>query len=220
VTRDLIRKESTMRSKFLLVAIGSVLAACQTTATPDIPSKGVAAVNIPVVTSADYVFDAAAPGGTLAAGEGERLNGWFQGLGLGYGDMVYVDGTGSPAARSQVAAIAGRYGMLLSPGAPVTAGVVQPGAVRVVVARRRAVVPGCPNWSQPSPDWDNKSSSNYACAVNSNLAAMIANPEDLLHGREAGGVTDAVAATRAVDMYRTKPLTGSGDLKAVSPKGN
>jgi pilus assembly protein CpaD len=49
---------------------------------------------------------------------------------------------------------------------------------------------------------------------------MIANPEDLLHGREAGGVTDAVAATRAVDMYRTKPLTGSGDLKAVSPKGN
>ena len=56
------------------------------------PERGVASVNVPVVTSADYVFDAAAPGGALAPGEGDRLNGWFQGLGLGYGDTVYVDG--------------------------------------------------------------------------------------------------------------------------------
>ena len=139
---------------------------------------------MPVVTSADYVFDAAAPGGALALGEGERLNGWFQGLGLGYGDTVYVDGS-MPAARNQVAMIAGRYGMLVSPGAPVTAGVVNPGSVRVVVARRRASVPGCPNWSQPSqPDWDNKTMPSFGCGVNSNLAAQVANPEDLLHGRE------------------------------------
>jgi pilus assembly protein CpaD len=208
-----------MRSKFLLVLLGSALTACQTPA-PDMPSKGVAAVNVPVVTSADYVFDAAATGVGLAPGEGERLNGWFQGLGLGYGDTVYVDGSYSPAAHAQVAAIAGRYGMLVSPGAPVTAGTVQPSSVRVVVARRRAVVPGCPNWSQSSPDWDNKSSSNYACAVNSNLAAMIANPEDLLHGREPSGVTDAMTAARAVDLYRSTPPTGSKGLQSVSPKGN
>jgi pilus assembly protein CpaD len=206
-----------MRSKFLLIVLGSALAACQTTA-PDMPSKGVAAVNVPVVTSANYVFDAAAPGGSLAPGESERLNGWFQGLDLGYGDTIYVDGSYSPAARAQVAAIAGHYGMLVSPGAPLTAGAVQPGSVRVVVARRRAVVPGCPNWNQASIDWDNKTSSNYGCAVNSNLAAMVANPEDLLHGREGAAVTDAVTASRAVDMYRTKAPTGKGDLQAVSPK--
>ena len=56
-----------------------------------------------------------------------RLNGWFQGLGLGYGDSVYVDGGYADAARGQVAAIAGRYGMMVSAGAPVTAGAVQPG---------------------------------------------------------------------------------------------
>ena len=106
--------------------------------------QGLAAVNVPVVTSADYVFDAAAPGGALGPGEADRLNGWFQGLGLGYGDTVYVDGGYAPAARAQVAAIAGRYGMLRHAGAPVTAGMVQPGSVRVVVARRRAVVPGLP----------------------------------------------------------------------------
>ena len=210
-----------MRSKFLLIALGSAaLAGCQTPGTPDDPAKGLAAVNVPVVTSTDYVFDAAAPGGTLAPGESDRLNGWFQGLGLGYGDTVYVDGGYAPAARNQVAVMAGRYGMLVTAGAPVTAGIVQPGAVRVVVARRRAVVPGCPNWSKPSqPDWDNKSMSNFGCGVNSNMAAMVANPEDLVHGRDGAAASDAATAARAINMYRTRIPTGSGDLKSASPKG-
>ncbi|WP_341632787.1 CpaD family pilus assembly lipoprotein [Sphingomonas agri] len=209
-----------MRSKFLLIALGSALAGCQTPTGPDVRAAGLSAVNVPVVTSANYVFDAAAPGGTLASGESDRLNGWFQGLDLGYGDTVYVDGGYAPGARSQVAVIAGRYGMIVTPGAPVTAGPVRPGSVRVVVARRRAFVPNCPNWSRPSqPDWNNQSMSNYGCSVNSNLAAMIADPQDLIHGREAAPVTDAVAAARAVDMYRTKPMTGAGGLQSVSPKG-
>jgi pilus assembly protein CpaD len=215
--RGLIRKESTMRSKYLLIALGSALAGCQST--PDVPAAGLAAVHVPVVTSADYVFDASAPGGSLAIGEGDRLNSWFQGLGLGYGDTIYVDGGNAGPASAQVAAIAGRYGLMVTPGAPVTAGVVQPGAVRVVVARRRAVVPGCPNWSQVSqPDWDNKSMSNFGCGVNANLAAMVANPEDLLHGRAGDAVIDPRTATRAVDMYRSKAPTGQGGLQAVSPK--
>ena len=210
-----------MRSKFLLIALGSALAGCQTNPSPDRPAAGLAAVNVPVVTSTDYVFDAAAPGGSLASGEGERLNGWFQGLGLSYGDVIYVDAGYARSARAQVAAIAGRFGMLVTPGAPVTAGAVQPGSVRVVVARRRAFVPNCPNWSRPSqPDLDNQSTSNYGCAVNSNLAAEIANPEDLIHGRESTPVTDALTATRAVDMYRKKAPSGEGGLQAASSKGN
>jgi pilus assembly protein CpaD len=217
--RALFRKDSTMRSKFLLIALGSALAGCQGAA--DIPRQGLSEVNVPVVTSADYVFDAAAPGGALAPGEGDRLNGWFQGLGLGYGDTVYVDGSYSPAVRSQVAAIAGRYGMLLTAGAPVTAGMVGPGAVRVVVARRRAVVPGCPNWNGPSqPDWDNKMMSNLGCAVNSNLAAMVANPEDLLHGREGDGVIDPRTAAKAIELYRSTAPTGTKGLQDVSAKGS
>jgi pilus assembly protein CpaD len=217
--RSLIRKVSTMRSKFLIIALGSALAGCQTAPGHDNPARGFASVNVPVVTSADYVFDAAAPGGALAAGEGERLNGWFQGLGLGYGDTVYVDGNGS-AARAQVGVIAGRYGMFVTPGAPITAGMVQPASVRVIVARRRAVVPGCPNWSVASqPDWDNKTMSNYGCAVNSNLAAMIANPEDLVHGREGASTTDTVTAARAIEMYRATPPSGTKGLMDVSPKG-
>ena len=208
-----------MRSKLVLIALGSALAACNTT---DQPDRGVAAVNVPVVTSADYVFDAAAPDGALAAGEAERLNGWLAGLGLGYGDSVYVDGSPyADAARGQVAAIAGQYGMIVSPGAPVTAGAVQPGTVRVVVSRRRAVVPGCPNWSQHSqPNWDNRMLSNFGCAVNSNLAMQVANPQDLIHGREGTGVGDTVTAAKAIDFYRAQPPSGQKGLQEVSPKGN
>ena len=196
-----------MRSKVILIALASSVAACNT---PDLADRGVASVNVPVVTSADYVFDAAAPDGALAPGEPERLNGWFQGLGLGYGDSVYVDGPYSDAARRQVAKVAGQYGMLISDGAPVTSGGVQPGTVRVVVSRRRAEVPGCPNWSVPAqPNYDNRNMSNYGCGVNSNIAAMVANPEDLIHGREGSSAVDATTSTKAIMMYRNWPLTGS-----------
>ena len=207
-----------MRSKLILLALCTTVAACN--AQPDDPSRGVAAVHVPVVTSADYVFDAQAPDGALAPGQAERLNGWFQGLGLGYGDSVFVDGVYADAARGQVASIAGQYGMLVSPGAPVTAGAVQPGMVRVVVSRRRAEVPGCPDWSRPSqPNFNNRSVANYGCSVNSNLAAMIANPEDLIHGREGSGVTDSSTSNKAIELYRSTPPSGSKGLQSITTKG-
>ena len=209
-----------MRSKIILTAFTASLAACTTPNQTASPDRGVESVNVPVVTGADYAFDAAAPGGALSASDVARLSGWFQGLNLGYGDNIYVDGGYAPAARAQVAAAASRFGMLVSAGAPITPGMVRPGSIRVVVVRRRAEVPNCPNWSRPAaPDFANRSMPNYGCAVNSNLAAMIADPEDLVHGRESVAVTDTTAATRAVDLYRSKPLTGQGALQSVSPKG-
>ena len=207
-----------MRSKLLIIALSSVVAACTTPAQQ--ADRGVASVNIPVVTRADYVFDAAAPGGALAPGEAERLDAWFRGLDLGYGDTIYVDGANSPAARNQVAQVAGTYGLLVSAGAPVNPGAVPADSVRVVVSRNRAVVPNCPNWNRPAaPDLGNHSMSNYGCAVNSNLAAMVANPEDLVHGREGNGVGDTATAAKAVQLYRSTPPSGSKGLQAVDPKG-
>jgi pilus assembly protein CpaD len=212
----LFKKDSTMRSKVILIALASALAACNT---PDMPDKGVESVHVPVVTSADYVFDAAAPDGVLTPGETDRLSGWFLGLGIGYGDTIYVDGPYADAARAQVAAIAGQYGLEVAPGAPVTAGMVPPGSVRVVVSRRRAGVPGCPDWGNPSePNFNNRNGSNYGCAVNSNLAAMIANPEDLVHGREGSGVGDNDTAAKAVLFYRSAPPSGAKGLVDINTK--
>lgn len=206
-----------MRSKLLFIALGSTLAACNTL--PDEPSRGVASVNVPVVTTATYTFDASAPGGRLAPGETQRLDGFFQGLGVGYGDSIHVDGGYADSARAEVAEVAGRYGLLVQPGAPVTAGYVQSDTVRVVVNRRRASVPNCPNWSEPAqPSFQNRSMSNFGCAVNSNFAAMVADPVDLIHGREGTGVGDNATAARAVDMYRKTAPTGSKGLQAVTTK--
>jgi pilus assembly protein CpaD len=203
-----------MRSKLLLVALCSSVAACNA---PSHPNAGVAAVNVPVVTTADYVMDASAPGGVLAPGESQKIDGWFQGLGLGYGDTVYVDGAATDGARRQVAAVAGRYGMLVSAGAPVTSGIVGPDMVRVVVSRRRATVPGCPNWHDISqPNYDNKMMPNFGCGVNSNIAMQIADPEDLIHGREGAPVLDTTSAVKAVQLYRSQQPTGQGGLKDIT----
>jgi len=62
--------------------------------------------------------------------------------------------------------------------------------------------------------------SNYGCALNSNMAAMIANPQDLVSGREGSGVGDTVTAFKAVEQYRKAIPTGQQGLKDISTKGN
>lgn len=207
-----------MRSKLALLVLGSVLAGCVAGAPK--ADRGMAPVNIPVVTSAEYVFDAAAPGGSLAPGEGERLNAWFQNLSVGYGDSIYVDGGYAARARSQVAEIVGRYGLLVQAGAPITAGEVAPDSVRVVVSRRRAMVPNCPNWDRgDQPNYENRSFPGLGCAVNSNYAAMVADPVDLIHGREGSGLTNPDTVTKALDSYRDTKPTGAKKLQKIDTKG-
>jgi pilus assembly protein CpaD len=117
----------------------------------------------------------------------------------------------------EVAQIAGHYGMLVQAGAPMTAGMVQPNTVRVVVSRRRAVVPGCPNWSGADKvNYENRSMPGFGCAVNSNLAAMVANPDDLLRGQEGTGVADTRTAVKALESYRATAPTGTKGLQDIS----
>lgn len=194
-----------MHKLAIAALLAGTVSAC---AAPTTPEQGMSSLHVPVVSSTDYVWDGAAPGGSLGAEEAARLDGWFAGLGLDYGDSIYVGGEYSLYARQQVAEIAGRYGMLVSDGAPVSAGVATPAAVRVVVSRKRATVPGCPDWSTPSnPNYANASFSNYGCAVNTNLALQVADPEDLLHGKRGKSAEDAETAAKAIIMYRNWPLT-------------
>ena len=202
----------------LLLLASAALAGCQGHRGGDSPARGLLAVNEPVVSRSDYVLDVAASGGNLLPSEAARLDGWFRGLDLGYGDVISLDGSDAGMVRADVARLAARYGMLVSQGAPVTAGAIPPGAVRVVVSRTRASVPNCPNWSRPSnPNFDNELMSNYGCAVNGNLAAMVANPADLVSGREAG-IGDQYTGTRAIQSLRSQKPTGEGGLKDISTK--
>jgi pilus assembly protein CpaD len=218
VIRRFIRKDATMASKSVILIVAAALSGCAYHPGP-VPDAGLSPVNVPVVSRSEFAFDAATPNGTLPPAEAARLDGWFSGLDLRYGDSVYVDGPYSEAARAQVAEIAGRYGLLVSPSAPVTAGSVQPGNVRVVVSRTVASVPNCPNWERKSqPNYNNQSLPGLGCAVNGALAQMVANPEDLIHGRAGTGVGDTDTASKAIMLYRSTAPTGSKGLEQISTK--
>lgn len=175
-------------------------------------------VNQPVVGRTDYVLDLSTSGG-LPAGEQARLDDWFRSLGLGYGDRIYIDGGyADPQARDDVARVAAAYGLFLAEGAPVTAGSPQPGTIRVVVSRTVASVPGCPIWEDPQIGQSSRTSTNYGCAVNSNLAQMIADPNDLVLG-QVGADRNGAAGAKAVDAYVRRIPTGvSGEVKAEGKK--
>lgn len=169
----------------------------------------------PVVHRTDYVIDVAVEPNGVSRTEMARLDGWFEALGLGYGDRIAVDapsGYDHPQARRDIAAVAAEHGLLLSDGAPVTNGAVAPGTIRVVASRATASVPGCPLWSDPGMLASAQTSSNFGCATNSNVAAMVANPNDLVLGQEGSVDRSAATATRAIRSYREVEPTGRQGL--------
>jgi pilus assembly protein CpaD len=209
-------KETTMRFKSLpLIGLALALSACGTV------NRGMESVHQPIVQRTDYVIDLASSGDRLAPGERERLDGWFRSIDLSYGDRVSVDDpSGAYGVRSDVDALLNRRGMTSLRGAPVTPGAIQPGSVRVVVSRASATVPGCPDWSRPAaPELVGSTMSNYGCASNAALASMIADPMDLVQGREAGTATDPITSSKAIQVYRDAAPSGKAGLKSESTKG-
>jgi pilus assembly protein CpaD len=89
--------------------------------------------------------------------------------------------------------------------------------VRVVITRSRASVPNCPDWSTHLADYGtNTTSAGYGCAVNGNLAVMVADPEHLIHGASGTGDTVIMSSTKAIETYRDQKPTGANGLPAVS----
>lgn len=203
----------TKRSSILaLIAPTLLLTGCGGTV-----NRGLESVHQPVVSRTDYAFDVATGPQGLAPGESQRLDGWLDSLNVGYGDRVSIDGASSHdvVARAAIKREVERYGLLLSDAAPVTPAPVTPGTLRVVVSRMSASVPGCPDHSRPpSPDFNNNTGSDFGCAVNSNLAAMVARPEDLVRGQSGSDVNDPSVASKAIETFRKKPNTGAGELKS------
>jgi pilus assembly protein CpaD len=89
-----------------------------------------------------------------------------------------------------------------------------------VDGNHRVTLPPCPNWSQyPTSDFTNVKSSNFGCAMATNLGLMVANPADLAAGRELAAA-DATPAVSGVTRYLTDkvklPDTGAG-AAALAP---
>jgi len=172
----------------------------------------------PVVERTNFVFDLNTDANGVSDAELERLAAWFDSIELRYGDRLSIDDGGSydAAAQADVARLLGEYGLALQEGAPVTQGAVAPGQVRVVASRSSASVEGCPSWGDPGIESPTRTGSNYGCSVNSNLAAMIANPDDLIRGRDGTNAGSGTTAGRAIRAYREGQPTGRGGLQQTS----
>lgn len=202
----------------LTLSVGLSLAACG-----GMPSNNTLySTKQPVVERTNYTFDVQTDRAGLPISEQQRLSGWFEAMDLRYGDRIAIeDPMMSPATREAIAALAGRHGILISEGAPVTAGYVQPGSARVVLTRSTASVPGCPDWSAKSDmNYTNGTYPGYGCAINSNIAAMVADPEDLVSGDKGSGETFVRRSSKAVEGYRDSATEGaSGNITGGSSTG-
>ncbi|MDT0508816.1 CpaD family pilus assembly protein [Novosphingobium sp. MMS21-SN21R] len=199
----------------LILAASIALSACS--ATPE--NRMLNSVHQPVVERNRYVLDVdTLPGGGLSIPEQRRLAGWFESLGLKYGDKISVDDPmQSKATLASVEAVASRWSLMVDGNAPITAGYVASGATRIIVTRAVASVPGCPDWSTKSDfSMSNRTTSNFGCAINSNLAAMVADKEHLVQGATGSGETVVMSGTKAIDSYRNAKPTGEGGLKSVN----
>lgn len=201
----------------IAVSLGLSLAACG--GMPE--NRSLYSVNQPVVERTSFTLDLNTTPGGLPISEQQRLQGWFDAMDLRYGDRVSLDDPAkNQATREAVSKLAGREGVLLAEGTPVTAEFVQPGQARVVITRSTASVPNCPDWSAKSDmNYTNGTYPNYGCAVNSNFAAMVANPEDLLTGQTGTGETVVTTSTKAINAYREQEPTGAGGLTENATNG-
>ena len=211
IARHTKRPQFHVANLALALTLGLGLAGCG-----GMPSNtSLYSTKVPVVERTNMTLNVTTTTSGLPISEQQRLNGWFETMDLRYGDRIAIENQSqNPAVTNAIRDLAARYGLMLSETAPVTAGFVQPGQARVVITRTTAAVPGCPDWSAKSDmNYSNGLSPNYGCAINSNLAAMVADPQDLLEGKKSDGETVIATSNKAISTYREMEPTGKAGLK-------
>lgn len=201
----------------LAISLGLALAGCNAGGPMGV-NRSLESVHQPVVAHTNYTLDLTTGPGGLSLPEQRRLTGWFEAMDLHYGDRISIDDPlASGATRTAVEAVAARYGLLVTDDAPTTPGAVGAGTARIIITRASASVPGCPDWTTSfDANFENATASGFGCAINGNLAGMVADPEDLLRGATNHGNTVVMTGTKAIETYREAEPTGKNGLKENS----
>ncbi|MGH7124289.1 MAG: CpaD family pilus assembly lipoprotein, partial [Stellaceae bacterium] len=165
----------------------------------------------------------------LAQNEQESLGAFLQTAQVTTDDPVYLEGpAGDRLSAQRISTLARNltqqgYSVATLPAAP---DAVPRNALLVVVERYVVTPPACPNWTKSqSGDHENAQNSNFGCSDATNLGLMVADPRDLVIGRDLGPA-GAAQAGLAIQRYRdgkTSPLSptsaGSTYNLTVNPGG-
>jgi pilus assembly protein CpaD len=162
------------------------------------------------LASFDYEIYFARGAKALTSTQSAGLASFLRTSGIGEGDSVTVEGSGaSSLGAAREAAVVAELKRLRIDAVSGTDPKLAADALRVHADHAVATAPTCPDWSKPEPDEpNNTTSSNYGCATAANLAAMIANPADLVKPKENGRADGAVLAQGA-ELYRSGKLSKS-----------
>jgi len=143
------------------------------------------------------------PGARTAKRELRKLDAFFNGIQLKYGDEITLRG-GTPARQRYLTRYIRKTGLPITIRVePENPGMKQKNSIALLVERYVVTPPACPNWSNfNGTEQRNMPGSQYGCASDAALGYMIANPKDLAVGQVMKpGNSDAAAA--AQERYRT-----------------
>lgn len=135
--------------------------------------------------------------------------------GARYGDRLIV--TASPDIRDGLRRRLTGTGIRVLPAPE---GTVAQGAPYTATFVRLVVTPpSCGDWSDDA-DYDNKPGAHWGCSQVSNLARMVADPNDLLAGREATAPHNTEADTLAIRAYRQHTIKWARDPVEAATVGD
>lgn len=157
------------------------------------------------------------PSGSAQVAQGERdsLLGFLHTAEVTPDDTIYLEAAdGDKLTATRISALVrdlSRKGYSVAT-LPTARDAVPANSLMVVVERYIVTPPDCPNWSKsPNGDHENAVASNFGCANVTNLGLMVADPRDLVIGRDLGPA-DADYTSLAIQRYRagkTAPLSGT-----------
>ncbi|MCR9219045.1 MAG: CpaD family pilus assembly protein [Alphaproteobacteria bacterium] len=181
-----------MRRRTILAGAALLLlAGCGATKLDRGASEGGSEIRLDTVRSERLVGD------LTVAQAAEAAERFLTSIDFGYGDRLIVQGGEEPARRRLAEALA-------APGRSVTALAGPPDGrgLRLTLERTVATPPTCEDWSDPpTGDFSNLPRRNVGCATLSNLARMVADPNDLAAGRN-GGRLDSQHFTVLIDAHK------------------
>jgi pilus assembly protein CpaD len=161
--------------------------------------------------------------GKLSASEDASLAAFAAASGLSYADRLTLRVSEANMAadyRHALNTVLGRFGLAVGNVEAATG--LPSGIAMLAVSRPTVTLPDCGVHDGPHTfNVNNENMSNYGCAVRSNLAAMVANPADLISGNRLDGQPANVTA-KPVDAFGAHELTGmkaEGDKKNWTPQG-
>jgi pilus assembly protein CpaD len=213
----------------LLLALSA--AAC---ATPAVVKEGKAVPTtadlheISVAQASARVEVIVAPGGVMTGEEAAKISDFGAGYrAVGHGPLVVSTPAGAADADSAARMAQATRMLLVDGGVPFAAiagasydAAGRPSAPIVLsYSRYEATAPDCkPVWTVDLSDVrSNNANTNFGCALNANVAAMLADPADLL-GPRGADPRDAARRDVVMDKYRNGEPSGavrSEDEKVV-----